>query len=344
MISGHGANIFKYSKDGDLLDFSSNINPYGPTARVKVNILKHVDLIERYPDVSYHNLYDALEKYLHIDQKYINIGNGAMEVIDAVITLFDKIVIFNPSFMEYEMRARVHNKEVLNLDLTDDFLPDLSLLPDNLENSLVIITSPHNPSGRALSLMEFSNIYLNVINRGGSILVDEAFYEFADMDYDLANDFTFYDNLFVVRAATKFFSLPGLRLGYVVSERKEEISKIIPTWSVSSLLENIGEDLFLDEDFIYDSIVKNKSARTYLYNRLNEIEGIHPFKSDANFILIKTDFDNNEIFKKLLERKILIRLCDNYKNLGQEYIRVAVKRKRDNIKLIKAFREIIDDK
>lgn len=344
MNSGHGANIFKYSKDGDLIDFSSNINPYGPPKAVKESILKNLDLVSRYPDANYNSLCDALEKYLHIGREYITIGNGAMEVIDAVITLFDRIIIFNPAFMEYELRAKVHKKEILNLNLKDDFTPDLTELPDNLDGSLVIITSPHNPSGKALSLLEFNRLYSEVLNRGGALLVDEAFYEFADMDYDLAKNFTCYNNLFVVRAATKFFSLPGLRLGYVVSNKKEELSNIIPPWSVSSLLENAGEALFMDEDFICDSIVKNKKERTYFYNSLNEIEGIHPIKSDANYILIKTDYDNNIIFKKLLERKILIRLCDNYKNLGQEYIRVAVKRRGDNTKLIKALREIINDK
>lgn len=344
MNSGHGANIFKYSEDGDLLDFSSNINPYGPTKRVKENILEHLDLIERYPDVNYNRLYDALEKYLGVSRDYINVGNGAMEVIDAVITLFDRVVIFHPSFMEYEIRAKVHNKEVLNLNLDENFKPDINLFPNDLKDTLVIVTSPHNPSGKSLEFDEFKEIYSGVTNRGGSVLVDEAFYEFGDFDYDLVKDIKEYKNLFVVRAATKFFSLPGLRLGYVVSNKKEEISNLIPTWSVSTLLENVGEDLFLDEEFINDSKIKNKSERTFLFDKLKEIDGLHPIKSNANYILVKTDYENNLLFEKLLERKILIRLCDNYRNLGQEYIRLAVKTRGNNTKLIEALREIIYDK
>lgn len=344
MNNEHGANIFKYSKDGDLLDFSSNINPYGPTNRVKQNILEHLDLIERYPDINYTKLYDALERYLHIDKKYINIGNGAMELIDAVISFFNRIIVFDPSFNEYEARARVRNIEVLNLNLNEDFKPNIDDIPNDLKGTLVIVTSPHNPSGKSLSLDEFIKIHLKVVNNGGFLLIDESFYEFGEFDYDLVTDVAFYDNIFVVRSATKFFSLPGLRLGYVVSKYKNAISKMIPPWSVSSLLENVGEDLFFDEDFIYDSIIKNKSERTFLYNRLSEIEGFHPIKSSANYILVKTDYDNDVLFEKLLERKILIRKCDNYRNLGKEYIRIAVKTRGNNTKLIKALREIIYDK
>lgn len=339
MNKGHGANIFKYSKSGDLLDFSSNINPYGPTERVKNNIREHLDLIARYPDVSYGKLFDVLEKYLGVDKTHISLGNGAMEVIDAAISLYENIVIFEPAFMEYEIRARVQKKNIKKINLDSSFKPNVHDLDFDLENTLVIITSPHNPSGVSLSKKEFDEIYEKVSNNGGAILMDEAFHEFSSVDYDLAKEISKYKNLFVVRAATKFFSLPGLRLGYLVSNFKNDIDNHIPTWSVSSLVENLGEDLLLDEEFIISSKEKLAKSRDKLFLELKKIDGIHPLPSDANYILIKTDFDNEMLFQNLLKKGILVRMCDNYANLGHQYIRVAVKKDEDNEKLLKALKE-----
>lgn len=339
MNKGHGANIFKYSKSGDLLDFSSNINPYGPTERVKNNIREHLDLIARYPDVSYGKLFDVLEKYLGVDKTHISLGNGAMEVIDATISLYENIVIFEPAFMEYEIRARVQKKNIKKINLDSSFKPNVHDLDFDLDNTLVIITSPHNPSGVSLSKKEFDEIYEKVSNNGGAILMDEAFHEFSSVDYDLAKEISKYKNLFVVRAATKFFSLPGLRLGYLVSNFKNDIDNHIPTWSVSSLVENLGEDLLLDEEFIISSKVKLAKSRDKLFSELQKIDGIHPLPSDANYILIKTDFDNEVLFQNLLKKGILVRMCDNYANLGHQYIRVAVKKDEDNEKLLKALKE-----
>ena len=339
MNKGHGANIFKYSKSGDLLDFSSNINPYGPTERVKKNIREHLDLISRYPDVSYGKLFDVLEKYLGVDKTHISLGNGAMEVIDATISLYENIVIFEPAFMEYEIRANVQKKNIKKINLDSSFKPNVHDLDFDLENTLVIITSPHNPSGVSLSKKEFDEIYEKVSNNGGAILMDEAFHEFSSVDYDLAKEISKYKNLFVVRAATKFFSLPGLRLGYLVSNFKNDIDKHIPTWSVSSLVENLGEDLLLDEEFIISSKAKLAKSRDKLFSELQKIDGIHPLPSDANYILIKTDFDNEMLFQNLLKKGILVRMCDNYANLGHQYIRIAVKKDEDNEKLLKALKE-----
>lgn len=339
MNKGHGANIFKYSKSGDLLDFSSNINPYGPTERVKNNIREHLDLIARYPDVSYGKLFDVLEKYLGVDKTHISLGNGAMEVIDATISLYENIVIFEPAFMEYEIRARVQKKNIKKINLDSSFKPNVHDLDFDLENTLVIITSPHNPSGVSLSKKEFDEIYEKVSNNGGAILMDEAFHEFSSVDYDLAKEISKYKNLFVVRAATKFFSLPGLRLGYLVSNFKNDIDNHIPTWSVSSLVENLGEDLLLDEEFIISSKAKLAKSRDKLFSELKKIDGIHPLPSDANYILIKTDFYNEMLFQNLLKKGILVRMCDNYANLGHQYIRVAVKKDEDNEKLLKALKE-----
>ena len=104
-------------------------------------------------------------------------------------------------------------------------------------------------------------------------------------------------------------------------------------------MENLGEDLFFDEEFIISSKEKLAKSRDMLFSELQKIDGIYPLPSDANYILIKTDFDNDKLFQNLLNKGILVRKCDNYDNLGHQYIRVAVKKDEDNEKLVKALKE-----
>lgn len=341
MSGGHGANIFKYSKDGKLIDFSSNINPFGPPKGVYENIKENLTLITRYPDVNYKKLHTAVSKYLGADESNISLGNGAMEVIDAIIRLHKKILVFNPCFSEYEKRARTAEKIVIERNLDENFLPDINDLPEDLRDTLVIVTSPHNPSGVALTREGFLELYGNIKRKGGRLLMDEVFYEFAGLDYDLAREIKNYDSLFVVRATTKFFSLPGLRLGYAISNEKEKIDDIIHTWSISGLLENLGDTIFGDGEFVKDSREKLANERERMIEAISKLKGFYPVSGSANFILIKTDYDNGLLFKYFLNKGILIRLCDNFKNLGRKYIRIAVKSPDDNDFLLKILKEFI---
>lgn len=171
--------------------------------------------------------------------------------------------------------------------------------------------------------------------------MDEVFYEFAGLDYDLAREIKNYDSLFVVRATTKFFSLPGLRLGYAISNEKEKIDDIIHTWSISGLLENLGDTIFGDGEFVKDSRERLANERERMIEAISKLKGFYPVSGSANFILIKTDYDNGLLFKYFLNKGILIRLCDNFKNLGRKYIRIAVKSPDDNDFLLKILKEFI---
>ena len=110
--------------------------------------------------MSYGKLFESLERYLGADKSYISLGNGAMEVIDAAIALYENIVIFEPAFMEYEIRARVQKKNIKKINLDASFKPDVRDLAFDLKNTLVILTSPHNPSAVSYTHLTLPTILL----------------------------------------------------------------------------------------------------------------------------------------------------------------------------------------
>lgn len=340
----HGANIFKYEKDGDLIDFSSNINPLGAPKIVYEIIKDNLKNIERYPDIEYRKLYADISEAYNIDKDNIAIGNGAIELIDRIISIHDRIIVMDPSFSEYELRAKVYGKEFLHFNLKVDFSIDFDVLEnfDFKDKDLLIITNPNNPNGRLLTSDEHKKI-IDIINKTDAhLMFDEAFIDFCDVNYNSIDFIS--DKIYIIRAATKFYALPGLRLGILFSlkDNIKRIKELVPSWSVGSLLENIGV-IFKDEDYKSKSKEYIKTEREFLIGELKKFKDIKVYDSDADFVLINLyDKDEDEIFEEFLKRKILVRKCSSYRNLDGNYIRVAVKTREKNTKLIDAFKEILN--
>lgn len=340
----HGANIFEYDKTGDLLDFSSNINPLGTPKIVYEIINRDIKNIERYPDIEYRKLYADISESHQIPADNIAIGNGAIELIDRIISMHDRIIVLDPCFSEYEIRAKVYGKEIFRLNLDRDFRIDFKTLEhcDFKASDLLIVTNPNNPNGRVLEKSEHQKLMEFVKNTGVHLMLDEAFIDFAEVDYNSLDYIS--DQIYVVRAATKFYALPGLRLGIAFSsaENIRKLKELIPSWSVSSLLENIGA-IFKDEEYKKTSREYIKREREFLIENLKGFKQIEVQKSDADFILIDLkDLEEEFLFEEFLKRKILIRKCSSYRNLEGNFIRVAVKSRENNIKLIEGFKEIIN--
>ena len=340
----HGANIFKYAEDGDILDFSSNINPLGPPACVYEIIEENKKNIERYPDIEYRHLMKDISEAFAVDEKKIALGNGAIEVIDRIIFDHNRIIVFDPSFSEYEIRARVYGKEFLPLNLKKDFTIDFEILKnfEFKEGDLLILTNPNNPNGRALNKDEFTRLIGIIKSSPVHLMLDQAFDDFADLQYR-AMDYIG-DDIYLIKAATKFYSLPGLRLGMAFSSEKNiaRLRDLVPSWSVGALLENMGR-IFKDQAFKEKSRAYIKEEREFLQGEINKIKGVHAYDSSANFLLINLGQIKEEfIFQEFLKRKILIRKCSSYRNLSGNFIRIAVKDREKNMKIIQVFKEVVN--
>ena len=309
-------------------------------------IKESFEYIIKYPDIEYRHLKNSVGKYLNCHNENVIVGNGAMDLIDNFTILFPRIIVFVPSFSEYEKRALVHGKEVVRLNYNKDFSLNIDLLEKNIKaRDLIILGNPNNPTGLRIYKGDLMKIYDLVVNKDAYLLLDEAFFEFAPRDYDSIEIFKKHDfkNIGIIRAATKFFALPGIRLGYGCVSKKmvEEYNKIAMPWSVNSFGDIAGQFIVKDREYIERSKKYIDGERRYLLEELSKIKGIRVFNTHTNYILIRLLKWNEEyIFNFFLKRGLVIRKCSSFEGLEGEHIRIAIKSREDNKKLLKVFKEL----
>lgn len=352
---GHGANVNEiaqiYNIDPkDIIDFSSNINPKVVPDLDKY-ILKGLENCKGYPDINYTNLKNNISEYIGLNSDFIIPGNGATEIIYLLMKSIDKrLAILNPTFSEYGRSASLSGLDVLNLDLDskNEFSIDLKQIKENINKfDSLFVCNPNNPNGKVKDLTEL----LNLMKQHNKLLiVDETFMEFVGLEekYSLVKYVEEYKNLFILKAVTKFFGLPGLRLGYgLTSNIKiiENIYKYKEPWTINSFADTLSNYIFKDSQYIKESKEYYIKERNYMLKELRNISGINVYDTDTNFILIKlNNRRSNEIKVELLNKgNILVRDASNFIGLDDSYIRVAIKSHEENKILIKHMKNLLGD-
>ncbi|WP_234121927.1 pyridoxal phosphate-dependent aminotransferase [Clostridium hydrogenum] len=342
----HGGDTFSYKGkfNGKIIDYSSNINPMGPPKALKAELLKAYEELTSYPDIQYRELRHNIAKYLKCDYREVIVGSGAMELISNMCLLFNRIVVFVPCFGEYIKRPKVLGKEVITLKMDENFKITFDSLKNTLrKDDLLILGNPNNPTGLRIEKEVLLKLYEIVKEKDAFLLLDEAFYEFCPEDYDSIELFREEEKVCVVRAATKFFALPGIRLGYAfVNETfREKYIKIESPWSVNSYANAAGRVIFKDKAYIEKVKRETEKERNFMLNKLSNINWIRSFESHTNFILIKLlKGEEDEIFDKLIYKGFMIRKASSFEGLDKTYIRLAVKDRESNEALIRALEEI----
>ena len=378
----HGGNIYKVFREKNLkeiLDYSSNINPYGIPESLKSRIIENLEILERYPDPDYVELREKLAHLNKVDMSDIVLGNGATEIIFLFMKVINpkKILIVSPTFGEYERAVKavgtsrnsidlscsddnknIENKKIeieyFELKESDDFKLNIGNLKNELEKKydLLIICNPNNPTGKFLKLAQTEEILKECNKYDTKLFIDEAFIEFlADgMKESIINTEENKKNLFVTRAFTKFFAIPGLRLGYGMyfdKELEKKISEKKEPWSVNNIAEMAGLTVLDDTEYIEKTLKWITKEKIYMYEKLNEISGIKSYETEVNFITGKIDEKlfseglNVKILReKMLEQGILIRDASNFKFLDERFFRLAIKDRESNDRVIEAMKEI----
>lgn len=345
----HGGDTISYESlyDGKLLDYSSNINPLGPPPSFEESIKFAMTEVDSYPDIKYRRLKGNIANYLHTKAEHIAVGNGAMEIIDVALSLFEKVVLIYPAFVEYELRSEVHGLDIVKIPLLDDFTLDVDAIAEELgENTVLILGNPNNPTGNRIPLETLKTIHQMVVEKNSFLLLDEAFFEFCPEDYDTIEVFedTGYSNLGIIRAATKFFALPGIRLGYGVfsTEMIEKIERIQSPWTVNTFADAAAEFMFDDIEYIEESKEYIERERNFLLSELEEIDGLSVFPTVVNYVLLKFDGSGEELFMEMAKRGIIIRRCSNYDGLDDHFVRLAIKSREDNLVMLEVLRESVE--
>lgn len=351
---GHGANVdimadlFKKNKQ-DIIDFSSNVNP-NIIFNLDKYILEGLEKSRSYPDINYTNLRNNISEYINIDSNLIIPGNGATEIIYLLMKSIKKrIGILNPTFSEYSRAAKLNNLEVIDFHLNEEnnFSIDLDEIQNNIEKfDSLFICNPNNPNGKVKDLNELLDL---MIENDKLLIVDETFMEFVGEEekYTLINRINETDKLFILKAVTKFFGMPGLRLGYGVTSNEQIIKNIYKhkePWTINSFAENLSNYLFKDKEYIYNSKKYYIGERKFMLQELRNIQKLKVYDTDTNFILMKLkDGESNWLKLELFKRyDILIRDASNFIGLDKGYFRVAIKNHDDNKALIKALKEVLE--
>ena len=379
----HGGNIYKVFREKnikEILDYSSNINPYGIPEGLKKRITENLEVLERYPDPDYVELRQKLANLNKVNLSDIILGNGATEIIFLFMKVINpkKILIVSPTFGEYERAVKateisgdtvslsssngdnknIENKKIeieyFELKESDDFKLNIGNLKNELENKydLLIICNPNNPTGKFLKLAQTEEILKECNKYDTKLFIDEAFIEFlADgMKESIINTEENKKNLFVTRAFTKFFAIPGLRLGYGMyfdKELEKKISEKKEPWSVNNIAELAGLTVLDDTEYVEKTLKWIAEEKIYMYEKLNEISGIKVYETEVNFITGKIDEKlfseglNVKILReKMLEQGILIRDASNFKFLDERFFRLAIKDRESNDRVIEVLRRI----
>ncbi len=343
---GHGANVEdmcrKYNKDSkNIIDFSSNINPY-LIDNLEEYIVEGLKECAKYPDIDYTNLKNNIANYLNTKSSYIIPGNGATEIIYLLMkSIKGRLAILNPTFSEYERGAKLNGLDIVNLylDKDNDFEINIKHIEENIDKfDSLFICNPSNPVGR---VYEISRLLELLTKHNKLLIIDETFMEFVgdEEKFSLINNVETNSNIFIIKAITKFFGIPGVRLGYGVSSNKEVINRMYEfkePWTINTFAEILSNYIFKERKYIEDSKLYFMNERKYMVNELNKIKNIKVYKTDTNFILIKlVNKDARELREEIfIKGNILIRDASNFKNLDNSYIRIAIKSHKENLKIL----------
>jgi threonine-phosphate decarboxylase len=324
---------------GELLDFSQNINPLGaPKDALEAARRALYEDSCRYPDLEYTGLREALAAYLGVGAEMVVPTNGGAEALFLAARAAGtggKALVLEPTFSEYAAAAAASGKEPVRrvARREEDFEWDSTPLRDLEGVSVVFLCNPNNPTGDLLDRGAVLEVAARVVEAGAVLVVDEAF---ADFVPEISVTDMVDRGLWVARSFTKFFAIPGLRLGCLVCEDAGRVQTLQPSWPVNSVAAAAGIAAAEDKGFAEASRAEVVRLREDLFGALDALPGLQPFPGAANFLLVRGPDGFPE---RLARRGVLVRGCGPFYGLGPEFFRVAVRSAEENGRLVAAIRE-----
>lgn len=300
--------------------------------------------VNRYPDPQQTSVKKELSKLKEIANTNILLGNGSDEVLDLIFRAFcepkiDNVITLPPTYGMYKVLANINNIEEREVLLTEKFEPNVKAILEKVdENSKILfLCSPNNPTGNSFSE---ENVEALLNSFKGFVVIDEAYIDFSSKKSWLQRIEEF-PNLIITQTLSKAYGMAGIRLGicYASKEIIAILNKIKPPYNVNELTQQKALKRLLNKNKVQHEISKILEQREKLVEKLKSIsfvEEIYP--TDANFVLVKVDNANSR-YNDLIKKGIVIRnrttqpLCENT-------LRLTVGTKSENIKLIKALKDI----
>ena len=353
MNNGHGGNRHKLAEKANctanqILDFSSSINPLGPPEFLRSTVSRSLDNIVHYPDPKAERLVAAVAETFGVNALSITAANGSEQIIYAIPRAFKlkKALIAVPSYIDYEASCKLAGLAInyAYMDEADNFAPDCKKISSLIEKKmLVFIGHPGNPAGTAANQKQLRKLAEK--HPDSIFVIDEAFADFCEKDFSLLPNIP--ANVIILRSLTKFFAVPGLRIGLAFASESNSalINEQLAPWSVNSIAQEVGKKIMTDAvDYIKETIDLIKPLKKRLTEQLEEL-GLKVFPGMANYLLVKLPEENKTVFDRLLmEYHIAIRDCANFKGLSSQFFRVAIKNKDQNDYLVSALKQLLSTK
>ena len=338
----HGGDI--YEQPGITLDFSINVNPLGMPAAVKEAVIQDIESYSRYPDPHCRDLRKALAEYHRIKTDQILCGNGAADCIFRICAAKKpkEVLVLAPTFSEYERPVQLFGGRIREYKLAskNDFdvpVDFLEALTEDLD--MVFICNPNNPTGRLVPKEFMEQIAKRCQTNNITLVIDECFLPLSSGS-TMIDKLEEFPNLLILRAFTKLYAMAGLRLGYLLADAKEiqEIEAFGAEWSVSIPAQTAGlKALSLEPEWSDKTRDLILTERDWVTAKLREL-GAEVLPSETNFILLRHEL---ALYEELKEQGILVRNCANFTGLDQNFIRIGLKTRTENEKLIQGIGRIV---
>jgi threonine-phosphate decarboxylase len=309
-------------RERHLLDFSAPINPLGPPEGVRAALALAGLHAARYPSADADELCVAAARHHGVPRECVLAGNGSTELIYLVARLFagEPVRVLIPSFTEYEDACHACGAKLV----------DASVRP-----SATFAANPTSPDGRLCTREE-------LLALAGTRIVDEAFLPFVGEQTSLAHDAAQDRELIVLRSLTKFYAMPGLRIGYLIAHPAQvvRLRELQPPWSVNAIACAAGVAALEDAAYAERSRARIAELREELRQELCAL-GLDPSPGAASYLLCRTD-DAAALCAALRARGIAARNCDSFSGIEpNRRVRFSVRERAENAVLVHALREIL---
>ena len=370
----HGGNIFQFAHEQriepyEVVDFSANINPLGPSQRGLDALNVQLRYISHYPDATNDDVLNAIADTYEMDKHQIIVGNGAAELLYAICRLpgYTGAFVPAPGFSEYKEAleaSKIPVRDIFYRPREDDNgkpyfeVPYLALetfaaeLKGQDGRIIVFLGNPNNPDGTLLDKDHIRTVASMLKDANSLLVIDESFIDFVgndplqDNEHSIRSLVNEFDNIIVVHSFTKFYAVPGLRIGAAFTNETliTQLQQYIPSWSVNTLAQAYTKAALNDVDYIKRTKQELNEERAFMYNALDAIEGITVYPPSANFILFQVNQEGitaNYINEELKKYNMIVRNCDSYVGLTNHWVRIAIKDHDTNIKLVDKLTDIL---
>lgn len=354
----HGGDIYAAARalglpPRRLLDFSASVNPLGPSNRALRLAAGALPLVRHYPDPDCHGLVTALASRWNLAPAHFVIGNGSSELIHLVprALAIRHALILGPTFSEYARSVSIAGGRVARLQASreDQYRPPVghaleALRTKNRRFDALFLCNPNSPTGRVVPSSEVLELAAVAARRGVWVVVDETFVEYCEA-HSVLPAVVHHPRLLVLRSLTKFYALPGLRIGYLAASQETagRIRELQPPWTVNVLAQVAAQAALEDRRHARRSLAFMQQERDRLADALRSLPGVVVFPSAANFLLAELPalLEASSVTQILRQRGLLIRDCSSVSGLNGRTIRIAVRTAAQNRRLVAVLHQIV---